>query len=290
MENFAMNHELNLRQDIGVLAGSIGERNIYCYSKLLEAEDYIEHRFLESDLKIRRQEYEAKGHVFANIEATVRGAVQPNAVFVVGAHYDTHRGSPGANDNSSGVAALLTLGEHLAARRPACTIRLVAFTNEERPFLRTRKMGSRVYAQRCRARGEKIVGMLSLETIGYCSEERGSQKLSLFGRLLPRRGNFLAMVSNRTSRPLLRQTASTLQPHLQFRIKTVALPGAFPGARSSDQWSFWKEGYPALMLTDTAPLRYPFYHLAEDTPDKLCWEFLGGVVRGLGETLEEIKA
>jgi Zn-dependent M28 family amino/carboxypeptidase len=111
------------------------------------------------------------------------GQARPQEVLIVGAHYDTERGSPGANDNASGVAALMALAREFANKPFARTLRLVAFTNEERPFLQTEKMGSRVYARRCRERHEMIVGMLSLETIGCCSDEKGSQWLSFFGLL-----------------------------------------------------------------------------------------------------------
>lgn len=165
----------------------------------------------------------------------------------------------------------------------------MAFTNEERPFTRTKKMGSRVYAMRSRERGENIVGMLSLETIGYCSDEPGSQKLSLGGRLLPRRGDFLALVANRSSRHLLDAVSGSWQRNAPaVRHKRVVLPTYFPGAWSSDHWSFWREGYPALMLTDTAPLRYPHYHKPGDTPEKERFDWLERVTRGIIATISDL--
>lgn len=170
--------ENRLRQDIERLAGEIGERKFEHYRKLLEAAAFIEQSFQAVGYKPVRQEYEAQGQGFANIEVELLGQDRPQEVLIVGAHYDTERGSPGANDNASGVAAVMELAREFANKRLAPTLRLVAFTNEERPFLRTEKMGSRVYARRCRERHEMIVGMLSLETIGYCSDEKGSQWLS----------------------------------------------------------------------------------------------------------------
>jgi Zn-dependent M28 family amino/carboxypeptidase len=273
--------EAILRQDIGCLAGVIGERNLDHYAELNEAATFIEQSLWQAGHVPVRQEYEARGMRFANVEAELRGVDHPQEIIIIGAHYDTARGSPGANDNASGVAALLALAREFSHKEIARTLRLIAFTNEERPFLRTEKMGSRVSARRCRERNEDIQAMLSLETIGYCSVERGSQRLSLFGFLLPRQGNFIAFVGNRASRTLLTQARQSFQQHATIGCETMTLPTHFPGAWSSDHWSFWKENYPALMVTDTAPLRYPFYHKSQDTPEKVQYDFLNHVVEGL---------
>jgi acetylornithine deacetylase/succinyl-diaminopimelate desuccinylase-like protein len=155
-----------LRQAVDALAGGIGERNVYCYPKLCEAAAFIEQSFRDAGYQPTRQEYQAGGRSFANIQAEIRGQDSPHDIIIVGAHYDTARGSPGANDNGSGVAALLALARSLVHKRSSRCLRFVAFTNEERPFLRTARMGSRVYARRCRERAENIKAMLSLETIG----------------------------------------------------------------------------------------------------------------------------
>jgi Zn-dependent M28 family amino/carboxypeptidase len=170
-----------LRQDVAQLASRIGERNLKRYEALCEAASFIEQSFGAAGHEAMRQSYEALGKRFTNVEVEIRGNDRGDEVFVVGAHYDTAMGSPGANDNGSSVASLLALARHFSGGFASRTLRLVAFTNEERPFLRTKRMGSRVYARRSRERGEHIVGMLSLETIGYCSDEPRSQKLSLGG-------------------------------------------------------------------------------------------------------------
>jgi Zn-dependent M28 family amino/carboxypeptidase len=176
---------------------------------------------------------------------------------------------------------MLALARAFAEKDLSRTLRFVAFTNEERPLLRTAKMGSRVYARHCRERREQIIAMLSIETIGYCSEDRGSQWLSLFGLLYPSRGNFIVLVANIASRRLLGQCSDSFRRHADVDCQTATLPSFFPGAKSSDHWSFWKEGFPALMITDTAPLRYPHYHKPDDRPDKLRYDFLDDVVEGL---------
>ena len=151
-------------------------------------------------------------------------------------------------------------------------------------------MGSRVYAERCRAAHDAVEGMLSLETIGYCATHAGSQRLSFFGLLAPRVGNFIALVANPRSRALLRAVRDGFRQHTRTGCATFTLPTSFPGAWSSDHWAFWKAGYPALMVTDTAPLRYPFYHTPEDTPDKLRYDFLAGVVRGVQGAVAALSA
>lgn len=278
-----------LRRDVTELASRIGERNITRYGALLKAATFIENSFADSGHQVHRRNYEAAKHSFDNLEIEIRGSQRPDDIVVVGAHYDSAKGSPGANDNGSGVAALLALAREICrGESPSCTLRLVAFVNEERPFLRTRKMGSRVYARGCRERGENIVGMLSLETIGYCSGEVGSQKLSVRGRLLPRRGDFIAMVANRPSRELLQRASTAWQADSDVPLRTIVLPAHFPGAWSSDHWSFWKEGFPGIMLTDTAPLRYPHYHRKSDLPDRVEFDWLEKVTRSIIRSVSEL--
>lgn len=281
---------VRLREDIAQLARDIGARNVYHYPQLVAAANLIEQWLRKAGLMPARQEYEAKGKLFANIEAEVRGAAAPAEIVIVGAHYDTDRDSPGANDNGSGIAALLTLARAFAHQPIGRTLRFVAFTNEERPFLRTAQMGSRVYAARCRERGEDVVGMICLETIACRFENRGSQRLSLFGLIAPTRGNFIALVSNRDSRLLLNQAADSFRKQASIPCETFTLPTNFPGAWSSDHWSFWKQGYPALMVTDTAPLRYPYYHTRKDTIDKLDYDFLAAVTEGVHAVVAHLAA
>jgi hypothetical protein len=163
---------------------TIGPRNVYHYDALQEAAGYLTRSFERLGYRPELQEFMARGRRFANIGVEMPGNTLPGEILVVGAHYDTHKHSPGANDNASAVAALLELAGHFAKRQLARTVRFLAFTNEETPFTRTRHMGSRMYARACRAKHENIVGMLCLETIGYCSDEQGSQWLSFGGLLL----------------------------------------------------------------------------------------------------------
>ncbi|XHR30822.1 MAG: M28 family peptidase [Chthoniobacteraceae bacterium] len=278
--------EQRLKQDITRLAGTIGERNDRKYGALKEAAAYITAVFSENDREPERLEFQSKGKQVANIELEIRGARRPADIFVVGAHYDTVAGSPGANDNASGVAVLLALARHFSRKPGARTLRLLAFANGERPFARTPEMGSALYAARCGQRGENILGMLSLDTLGFSSEEPGSQWLSFGGLLLPKKANFLALIGNKPSRPLLERVSGLWQSRSAIALKPLTLSTNFPGARDSGQWPFWKEGFPALLLTDTARLRYRHYHKATDTPDQLNYEWLEGVSEGVIATVE----
>jgi hypothetical protein len=270
------------------LGTDIGPRNAAHYAALGAAADYIDTSFAEMGYHPVRQSYEARQKRFYNIIAEQRGTKRPAEIIVVGAHYDTHKDSPGANDHGSGIAALLELARLTLPRVPHRTIRFVAFTNEESPFTRTAFMGSQVYAKSCRERSENVIGMLCLETLGCFSEQVGSQWLSFHGLLLPRRGNFLALVGDRKSRSLLQTFSSVLTEHSTVRFRELTLPRQLPGARSSDHWSFWKNGFPAIMATDTAPLRYRHYHTRQDTPDKINFPWLGHVVTALDAVLKNL--
>jgi Zn-dependent M28 family amino/carboxypeptidase len=260
-----------LERDVIRLASEIGPRNSFHQDALRTALALVEASLAEAGHVPILQPYDTRGQSFANISAEMTGAAdRRDEIVVVGAHYDTHKDSPGADDNGSAVAALLELARHFAHRPTARTLRFVAFTNEEAPFTRRKDMGSRVYARECRRRSDNITAMICLESLGYYSEQPGSQWLSLGGLLLPRRGDFLALVANRPSRQLLARVVTALgQLQQSLPYRPLVLPTNVPGAWSSDHWSFWREGYPALMVTDTAPLRNRYYHTREDTLDKM---------------------
>jgi len=152
-------------------------------------------------------------------------------------------------------------------------------------------MGSLVYANAARVRRERIVGMVALETMGYFSDQPGSQQYpGPVGTLYPDVGNFIGFVSNLASARLLMKARRAFRRRTSFPLQSAALPDAIPGVGWSDHWSFWQAGYPALMVTDTAPFRYPWYHTAEDTPEKLDYERLGQVVDGIEGVIEALAA
>ena len=224
----------------------------------------------------REQPFESGGRTVRNIE-TGAGAV------VIGAHYDTVPGSPGADDNASGVAVLIELAR---MRLPA---RFVAFANEEMPYFQSGEMGSLAYAARAADAGDRISAMLSLEMLGYYRDEAGSQQypppLSWF---YPNRGDFIGFVGDIGSRTLVRRALGAFRRSARFPSEGVAAPAAIPGVTWSDHWSFREHDYPAIMVTDTAFYRYPHYHLPSDTPEKLDYLRMARVTLGLAAVIKEL--
>jgi hypothetical protein len=277
-----------LRADVQKLAGEIGERNMWHYPQLNAAADFIEDSFARAGLHPRRDSYELRGQICHNIETEVPGA-RPE-ILLIGAHYDSVFGSPGANDNGSGVAATVALARRFAGRKTEHTLRFVAFVNEEPPYFLSGEMGSLVYARRCKERGDKISAMISLETIGYFSDAPHSQTYPSpgLGIFYPKVGNFIGFVSNVHSRTLLRRVIGLFRKHAKIPSEGAALPSFIPGVSWSDQWSFWRNGYPGIMITDTAPFRYPYYHSANDTPDKLDYDRFTLVVSGMEKVIEDL--
>ncbi len=278
-----------LRADVEYLAATIGPRYTFRAGSLPRAADYLEEAFARAGYDTSRQEYEVHGERFANVVADRRGVRWPDAIVVVGAHYDSVPGCPGANDNASGVAALLALARRLADVPLDYTVRYVAFANEEPPYFQTPNMGSLQYARACRARGDQIKSMLCLETIGCFSDEPGSQRYPpVFNLLYPDRGNFIGFVGNWSNRHLVRRAIETFRRHAAIPSEGSAPPGAIPGVGWSDHWAFWQAGYPAFMVTDTAPFRYRHYHEPTDTPDRLDFERMALVVEGLVPVLRDL--
>lgn len=278
-----------LRAHVVRLAGDIGERNVWRHDALASAAAYIDGSLRALGYDVISREFEAERRRVRNLEVERGGARRRDEIVVIGAHYDSVLGSPGANDNASGVAALLELARGFVERPLARTLRFVAFVNEEPPFFQTDGMGSLVYARRVRARGDRIIAMLSLETIGCYSDADGSQQYPFpFGLFYPRRGDFVAFVGNFASRALVRQVVASFRRHAAFPSQGVAAPGGIMGIGWSDHWAFWQQGYPAVMVTDTALFRYAHYHLHSDTPDRLDYDRLARVVEGLARAVEEL--
>jgi hypothetical protein len=286
-----------LRASVQKLAGEIGERNMWHYAKLNAAADFIEDSFSRAGLRTRRDSYETGGQPCHNIEAEIPG--NGAEIIVIGAHYDSVFGSPGANDNGSGAAAVLALAHRFGASEtersaprstPNKTLRFVAFVNEEPPYFLSGEMGSQVYARRCKERGDKISAMISLETIGYFSDAPYSQTYPSpgLGLFYPKVGNFIGFVSNVQSRVLLRHVIGLFRKHAKIPSEAASLPAFIPGVSWSDQWSFWQHGYPAVMVTDTAPFRYPYYHSSNDMPDKLDYDRFTLVVSGMEKVIQEL--
>ncbi len=279
-----------LESHVWALAGDIGERNVLTPNALARAEEYIRRAFDGSGYQVAEQTYDIHldpSLTVRNIEVEISGTAAPGDIVIIGAHYDTVPGCAGANDNTTGVAGVLELARLLSARTMDRTIRLVAFVNEEPPFFQTDLMGSRVYARRCRERDENVVAMLSLETIGFYTDEPGSQRYPFpFSHFYPDTGNFIGFVGNLGSRSLTRRAIRAFRESTEFPSEGIAAPGWIPGIGWSDHWSFWREGYPAVMITDTAPFRYPHYHTPQDTPDRIDYDRFTRVVMGVARVVE----
>jgi hypothetical protein len=276
-----------MRRDVGVLAGEIGDRNVFRPAAYTAAREYLEGELRAAGHDVRRQEFGVQGYTCVNLEVEVRGTDRPEEIVVVGAHYDSVSGCPAANDNGSGVAAVLALARR--ARPMARTVRYVLFANEEPPFFWTEDMGSWVYAKACRGRDDKIVGMITPETIGCYSDEPGSQRYPLPSRMgYSSAGNFIMFVGMYESRALVRRCVGEFRRTTEFPCHGVAASILVPFVGASDHWGFWKCGYPSLMVTDTAPLRYRHYHMATDTPEKVDYERAARVVGGIGRVAAEI--
>jgi Zn-dependent M28 family amino/carboxypeptidase len=273
------------------LGDEIGERNLWRRAALVEAEHYVTDALQACGYHIEPHEYEARGVPVRNLVAEIHGSRRPDEIVLVGAHYDSVMGCPGANDNGTGVAALLEIARLLVDQRPDRTVRFVAFVNEEPPFSFSREMGSRAYSRRSRQRNDDIVAMLSLETIGCYFDSPGTQRypfpLSFF---YPRTGNFIGFVGNLSSRRLVRTCVAAFRRTTNFPSEGAAAPGYMPGIFWSDHWSFWREGYRALMVTDTAPFRYPYYHTPLDTPEKVDYDRTARVVVGLAAVVKALAA
>ncbi len=271
-----------LRRHVDTLAGVIGERNVSRPDAYCAAAGYIRNEWRALGYGVAEQAYRVYGVECANLEVTRRGARLPDEIILVGAHYDTVSDSPGADDNASGVAALLEISRLFADIAPARTVRFVAFANEEMPFFLQQDMGSMVYARTARARGDDIRLMLSLEMLGYYSDAPGSQYYPpLLRPFYPDRGNFIGFVSNFSSQRLLQRVVDAFRASSDFPSEYLSTFEFVPGISWSDHSSFWKHGYRAVMVTDTAFYRYPFYHTAGDTPEHLDYERLAQVTYGL---------
>lgn len=270
-----------MREHVTHLAQTIGSRQMQDGS-LDKAADYILSELHAMGYTPEIQQYEAKGYTAKNIIVEIKGSKKPEEVLVIGGHYDTAHGHPGANDNGTGTATTLELARIFKDSKPARTLRFVAFANEEPPYFQTENMGSLVYARSLREKSENVIGMISLETMGYYSDKDGSQKypppLSYF---YPDKGNFIGFVSNRDSRAFLREAIGIFREHAQVSSEGGIAPEFVNGIGWSDHWSFWRAGYPGIMVTDTAIFRYPHYHQPTDTVDKINFDTLTRVVTGL---------
>ena len=274
----------NLESDVATLE-KMGPRNSEdetCYRQLRYCEGWISRRWEAQGYSVKSQAFSVKGRDYSNLEIEIEGRTMPSEIIVVSAQYDTLPDSPGANNNGSGMAILFELSRLLRSHAPDKTVRLVNFVNEEDPFFGTEAMGSYQYAKNAFQKGENIRIMLSLDALGIYNEEPGSQKLPFpFSLFYPDRGNFLAFIGNFSSRPFMKVTTRGFKKGSAFPIQAGVVPKWVKGADWSDHRSFWKFGYPAMMVTDTGAFRSPSHTTREDTMEKLDFGALSRIVLGM---------
>jgi len=266
-----------------MLAEIIGERHFWKYDILMAAEKYVRDQLAATGLPVADQPYEVMKKTVRNLIVEQPGLRRPGEIVVVGAHYDSISGTPGADDNASAVAGLLEIAHQLSKRKFKRTLRYVSFVNEEPPFYKSEDMGSLRYAELCRRRNDNIVGMINLEMLGYYDDTVGSQEyppLRKWEKHLPKRANFIVICSDFNSWKLLGRIAWGFRRSVKFPMLPFPSPSSVMGPGMSDNWSFWECGYPAVMITDTSFLRNHHYHAETDRLKTLHIPAMTRVVKG----------
>ncbi len=263
------------------------DRNPYDhYFELEQAAKYIEREFLKTGLEVKEDSFQWEGRSYKNIVAEKRGATLPKEVFILGAHYDTVPGSPGADDNASGVAVLLEVARKIQTAPVKRSVRFIAFSLEEYNFI-----GSAHYVENLKKGEEEILGMISLEMVGFTGPKQNYPP-SLNPKYYPNVGDFIALVANERSKELLENISRSFKTHIpQLPLEFLIVPGKGEGMEEvslSDHRSFWDHGFPALMVTDTSFLRNPNYHLPSDTLETLNFEFMRKVATGIYYSMIEL--
>lgn len=279
-----------LRGDVEILASDIGPRGTFAPERYALAATFLESALIRAGVNPRRLSFMESGVECCNIEASLRGTDEPERILVVGAHYDSVEGCPAANDNASGVAGVLAIARALAKKSFRSTVRFVLFANEEPPHFNINAMGSQIYARDCLISKDNIRGMICLETIGFFSAAPNSQQwpLEALKLVLPETGDFIAFVGTTQSKDFIRHCAEGFEKLQIFPMIAGAAPSFIEQASWSDHRGFNEAGYPAFMVTDTAPLRYPHYHRPSDTSDKLDYASMALVVSGLIGMIEDL--
>ncbi|HAM53130.1 MAG TPA: hypothetical protein DCP92_21440 [Nitrospiraceae bacterium] len=282
------NVQSNLIATVQYLSQDIGERSYLDLKELTLVADFIEKRFDGYGCSVKRQPFSYKSDTYHNVIAEVKSSQDAkDGIVVIGAHYDTVIGTPGADDNASGVAGLLELARLTALRPLQRTVRFVAFSLEEPPVFMTSRMGSHVYAKSLKDEGIRVVGMICLEMLGYYCDRSGCQyyPFSIFRWFYPDTGNYIAFVGNIASRSFTNKLKRSFTSVSSLPLESLNAVSIIPGVDFSDHRSFWKFGYPAFMVTDTAFYRNPNYHGPTDTPETLDYKKIAELVTGLYKAL-----
>ena len=279
-----------LREHVKALAVDIGPRTPSSPDSLVRASNYIHSVFEEAGLVVREQDYDYYDQRVTNLLATFPAANEASAYYVVGAHYDTVPSTPGADDNASAVAVLLELARRVQQRRLKAPVLFAAFTLEEPPAHLTGHQGSRIFVRNCRSRGDRVLGAIILEMVGYTAPRQYYPFLPRWPGY-PGQGNFIGIIGNWRSLRFGRTVLRGFRKNTDLSAESLFLPfngWILPETRLSDHASFWDAGLPALMVSDTAFFRNPNYHLPSDTIDTLDFTFMAQLVKSLELALLEL--
>jgi len=269
---------------------SFSPRNETHPENLDRAAAWISRELQDTGGRVEDQAFEANGAVYRNVLAHF--GPESRERIVVGAHYDAAGPYPGADDNASGIAALIELARLLGETPPSIHVELVAFTLEEPPSFTTPAMGSAVHAASLRKRGISVRAMIALEMIGYFTDAPGSQEypVSILKLFYPTRGNFIGVVGKLGQGSLVRRVRRAMRRASPLPVHAISAPISLPGVDFSDHRSYWEAGYEAVMITDTAFYRNPNYHAADDTPETLDYARMAMVVEGVyGAVIAEAR-
>lgn len=283
-------NEANLISTVRYLSEEIGERSFRDLPKLNKTADYIESSLHSFGCIVSRQAFTYEGRTYYNVIGEVKGShPDKKEILIIGAHYDTAVGTPGADDNASGVAGLLELARLTALGPAEKTIRFVAFSLEEPPVFGTKDMGSYAYAQQTAQEGVKVYGMIALEMIGYFCDEKGCQSYPTgVGWLFPDKGNFISFVGNLSSRSFTHKVKKSFTQAVNLPVETLNTFSSVTGVDFSDHRNFWKFGFDAFMITDTAFNRNRNYHEPGDTWEKLDFKRMNQMITGLYRAMRSL--
>jgi len=279
-----------LREHVNALVVDIGPRTPFDRGSLVRAANYIHSVFEDAGLSVRLQDYQYKDQRVTNVLATAPRAAGASPYYLVGAHYDTVPGTPGADDNASAVAVMLELAGRLRHEKLKAPILFAAFTLEEPPAYLTDHQGSRIFVRNCRSRGDRVLGAIILEMVGYTAPRQHYPLLPRWPGY-PGQGNFIGIIGNWRSLRFGRSVLRGFRKNTNLAVESLFLPfdgWILPETRLSDHASFWDAGLPALMVTDTAFFRNPNYHLPSDTIDTLDFTFMAELVKSLELVLLEL--
>ena len=278
-----------LRATVTHLAGDIGERNPGRAWNLASATDDLARTLEKMGYEVHRQGIVVGDDVVQNLDVRAGGGAHGGEAIVVCAHFDSAAGSPGADDNASGVAAVIELARLLRERKMDRTIRLALLANGEAPYFGTAHMGSLVYAKGLVAEGVRVVGMMSIDGIGVYRSVPGNGAAPREREpALPDTFDFVAVLGNEPSRAFFSEVAAGMKANSTLPVAAAVLAADAPAVSESDQWAFWKLGLPAVMITDTGSLRYAHHHAKTDVPAELDFDRMARVVAALTRTIETL--